>query len=128
VERTPDAVALVHEGVRITYAALNASANRLAHALRAQGIGRGSFVPVLAQRGPHVAVAMLAVMKAAAAFVPLDARWPEERLRRVLDDLRAPLLLAGAGTDDLAAALGVPVLAVEIGGEADAPSLSSTAG
>ncbi|HST62260.1 MAG TPA: condensation domain-containing protein, partial [Longimicrobium sp.] len=114
--RTPGAVALVHEDARITYAALNASANRLARALRDRGLSRGAFVPVLAERGPHVAVAMLAVMKAGAAFVPLDAKWPEARLRRVLDDLGAPLLLAGAGTDDLAAVLGVPVLAVEVSG------------
>ncbi len=134
--RTPDAVALVHEDARITYAALNASANHLARELRDRGMGRGAFVPVLAERGPHVAVAMLAVMKAGAAFVPLDAKWPEARLRRVLDDLRAPLLLAGAGTDDLAAVLGVPVLAVEIGdgigagiGDADdLPDLESETG
>ncbi len=113
--RTPDAVAVVHAGGRITYAALNGSANRLAGALRERGVGRGGFVPVLADRGPHVAVAMLAVMKTGAAFVPLDVKWPEERLRRVLEDLRAPVLLAGAGTDDLAPGLGIPVLAVQIG-------------
>ncbi|HYW11720.1 MAG TPA: amino acid adenylation domain-containing protein, partial [Longimicrobium sp.] len=124
----PDAVALVHEGQRITYAALNASANRLAHELRDRGMGRGSFVPVLAERGPHVAVAMLAVMKASAAFVPLDAKWPEERLRRVLDDLRAPVMLAGAGTDALAAALGMPVLPVQIGAGDDVPNLASGTG
>jgi amino acid adenylation domain-containing protein len=126
--RTPDAVAVVHEGGRITYAALNASANRLAHQLRDRGVGRGAFVPVLADRGPHVAVAMLAVMKSGAAFVPLDVKWPEERLRRVLEDLRASVLLAGAGTDELTAGLGVPVLAVEIGDADDAPDLESGTG
>ncbi|MBW3655436.1 MAG: amino acid adenylation domain-containing protein, partial [Gemmatimonadetes bacterium] len=111
----------------ISYAGLNASANRLARELRERGMGRGSFVPILAERGPYVAVAMLAVMKAGAAFVPLDAKWPEERLRRVLDDVGAPLLLAGAGTVDLADALGLPVIPVVIGG-ADAANLPSETG
>ncbi|HEX5723827.1 MAG TPA: amino acid adenylation domain-containing protein, partial [Longimicrobiaceae bacterium] len=116
-ERTPGAVALVHEGERVTYAALNGSANRLAQELRALGAGRGGFVPILAERGPHVVVAMLAALKAGAAFVPLDPGWSEGRLRRALDELRAPLLLAAAGVLDQARSLGRPVVAVTIAGE-----------
>ncbi|HYH80732.1 MAG TPA: amino acid adenylation domain-containing protein [Longimicrobium sp.] len=126
-KRTPAAVALVHEGGRITYAALNGAANRLARELRGRGVGRGGFVPILAERGPHAAVAMLATMKAGAAFVPLDAAWPGERLRAVLDLLRAPLLLAGEGVLDQARALGCPVLAVTVDGE-DAPNPECGAG
>ena len=112
--RTPGAVALAHEGGRITYAALDASSNRLAGLLRARGIGRGSFVPILAERGPYVAVAMLAVMKSGAAFVPLDSAWPPERLRRVMDDLRPALLLADERVLDLARSLAASVLPVPI--------------
>jgi amino acid adenylation domain-containing protein/non-ribosomal peptide synthase protein (TIGR01720 family) len=115
--RTPRAVALVHEDARVSYAALDGSANRLAAQLLERGMGRGAFVPVLARRGPHVAVAMLAAMKAGAAFVPLDATWPPERLRRVLDDLRAPLVLAGPGEADAARALGRDAVPVVIGEE-----------
>jgi amino acid adenylation domain-containing protein len=123
--RTPDAPALSYEGERMTCAVLNGSANRLAHQLRARGVGRGSFVPVLAERGPHVAVAMLGVMKAGAAFVPLDAAWPGERLRRVLDDLRPPLLLAGGDGPDRARGLGCPVLPVTLdGGDAPDPGVA----
>jgi len=115
--RTPHAVAVVHGGGRITYAQLNGGANRLARELLGRGVGRGAFVPILARRGPHVAVAMLAVMKAGAAFVPLDSTWPEERLRGVLVGLRAPLLLAGADVLDQARSLGVSsILPVTIGG------------
>ncbi|HYR10120.1 MAG TPA: amino acid adenylation domain-containing protein, partial [Longimicrobium sp.] len=119
--RTPGAVALVHGGERLTYAALNGGANRLAHALRGRGVGRGAFIPILAERGPHVAVAMLAVIKAGAAFVPLDAGWPQARLRGVLDHLHPPLLLAGEGVLEQARSLGRPVLAVTVDGE-DAPN------
>ncbi|MFL5385473.1 MAG: amino acid adenylation domain-containing protein [Longimicrobiaceae bacterium] len=125
--RTPAACALVHEGGRLTYAALNGAANRLARELRSRGVGRGAFVPILAERGPHAAVAMLAVMKAGAAFVPLDAGWPGERLRRVLDDLRAPLLLAGEGVPVPAQGCGLPVLRVDLGAD-DAPNLEDEAG
>jgi amino acid adenylation domain-containing protein len=115
--RTPGACALVHGSDRLTCGALNRRANRLAHALRARGIGRGAFVPILAERGVHVAVAMLAVMKAGAAFVPLDAAWPAARLRRALDSLDAPLLLAGENVMGQAEPLGRPVLGVTPGGE-----------
>jgi amino acid adenylation domain-containing protein len=121
---TPDAVALVHGDQPLTCAVLNGAANRLAHALRGRGIGRGAFVPILAERGPHVAVAMLAVMKAGAAFVPLDAGWPAARLRGVLDRLDAPLLLAGEGVVEQARSFGRPVLAATLdGGGAPNPEI-----
>ncbi|HEU0080026.1 MAG TPA: amino acid adenylation domain-containing protein, partial [Longimicrobiaceae bacterium] len=122
--RTPAAVALVHGAERLTYAQVNGSANRLARELRGRGIGRGGFVPILAERGPAVAVAMLAAAKAGAAFVPLDDKWPEERLRRALDDLRAPLVLACEAMLEQARALGRPVVLVPVGGDG-APNLQN---
>jgi amino acid adenylation domain-containing protein/non-ribosomal peptide synthase protein (TIGR01720 family) len=112
--RAPGAVALVHEGERWTYARVNGCANTLARALRAGGAGCGAFVPVLAERGPAAAVAMLAVMKSGAAFVPLDPAWPQERLRRALRELRAPLVVACAASLPAAGALGAPVLAADL--------------
>ncbi|HEX6041076.1 amino acid adenylation domain-containing protein, partial [Longimicrobium sp.] len=120
--RTPHAPALVHEDVALTYARLNGIANGLARALRGRGVGRGGFVPVLAERGVHVAVAMLAVLKAGAAFVPLDAAWPEARLRGVLRALHPPLLLATEDVAERAAGLGVPVVPVRLDGDG-APDL-----
>jgi len=115
--RTPGAVAVVHEGVRLTYAQVDGSAARLARALRGRGVGRGAFVPVLAERGPAAPVAMLAAMKAGAAFVPLDPAWPDARLRAALGDLDPAAVLADAASARRAAALGRPVLvaAVEAG-------------
>jgi amino acid adenylation domain-containing protein len=79
-ERAPDAVAAVYEHEAVTYAELNRRANRLAHRLRAQGVGPESLVGIRLERGLPMLVALLAVLKAGGAYVPLDPAYPEERL------------------------------------------------
>ncbi|HEU0053984.1 MAG TPA: amino acid adenylation domain-containing protein, partial [Longimicrobium sp.] len=112
--RTPGAVAVVHEGERLTYARVDGNAARLARELRGRGVGRGAFVPILAERGPAAPVAMLAVMKAGAAFVPLDPAWPDERLRAAVDDLDPATVVADTASAGRAAALGRPVLVAAV--------------
>ncbi|HYH79590.1 MAG TPA: amino acid adenylation domain-containing protein, partial [Longimicrobium sp.] len=114
---TPDALAVVHEGERLTYAQVNGTANRLARELRDRGIGRGACVPVLMERGAMVPVAMLAAVKAGAAFVPLDPKWPDERLHAALDDLGAALVIAAGDTAARAGSLGRAVLVASVDGE-----------
>ncbi|MEU7042154.1 amino acid adenylation domain-containing protein [Streptomyces varsoviensis] len=91
--RTPDAVAVVHADRRLTYAELDADAARLAARLRARGIGPGALVAVRASRTERLLVALLGVLKAGAAYVPLDAEYPSERLTYVLEDSGAVLEL-----------------------------------
>jgi non-ribosomal peptide synthetase component F len=93
VVRTPHDPAFVFEGAHLTYLALNAQANRLAHTLLACGVSRGAYVPVVTERGTAIVVAMLGIMKSGAAFVPLDRHWPRERLTSMLRDLSAPVVL-----------------------------------
>ncbi|HSF41084.1 MAG TPA: amino acid adenylation domain-containing protein, partial [Thermoanaerobaculia bacterium] len=93
VERTPDAVALVFEGETLTYAELNARANRLAHSLRARGVGPEALVGLRFERSVPMVLAVLAVLKAGGAYVPLDPSHPAERLAWVLEDSRAALVL-----------------------------------
>ncbi|HEU0297843.1 MAG TPA: amino acid adenylation domain-containing protein, partial [Longimicrobium sp.] len=128
--RTPGAVAVVHEGARLTCAQVDGSAARLARALRTLGVGRGAFVPVLAERGPAAPVAMLAAIKAGAAFVPLDPAWPDERLRAAVRDLDPAVVLADAASAERAAALGRPVLVagVEAGDGDDADDVEALDG
>jgi amino acid adenylation domain-containing protein len=98
VARTPTAVALVFEDRSLTYAELNARANRLAHHLRGRGVGPDARVAVCIERSPELMIAFLAVLKAGGAYVPLDPGDPEERLRHMLDDGAPAALLAHAAT------------------------------
>ncbi|WP_155617211.1 non-ribosomal peptide synthetase, partial [Paenibacillus polymyxa] len=93
VERTPKAEAVVYENDRLTYAELNERANRLAATLRASGIGREKIVGILAERSVDLLVAVLAVWKAGGAYVPLDPDYPAERVRFMLEDSGAKVLL-----------------------------------
>ncbi|MEV6694947.1 amino acid adenylation domain-containing protein [Micromonospora sp. NPDC051196] len=94
----PDATALVFDGEEVTYGDLNARANRLAHHLRACGAGPERVVAICLPRGPDYVTAMLAVLKAGAAYLPLDPSHPTVRLAAVVEEARAALVVAQAGT------------------------------
>ncbi|MBT2510606.1 amino acid adenylation domain-containing protein [Streptomyces sp. ISL-98] len=85
----PGAVALTYQGLTVSYGELDARANRLAHHLRARGIGAESRVAVLLDRGPDLVTALLAVWKAGGAYVPVDPSYPAERIASMLDSAGA---------------------------------------
>jgi amino acid adenylation domain-containing protein len=86
VSRTPDATALLSEGSPSTYRRINDDANRLAHLLVKKGIGASCLVGILLDRSVEMVVALLAVLKTGAAYVPLDRGYPAERIRLMLTD------------------------------------------
>ena len=97
-ERSPDTPAYVFEGRTVTLGEVDARANGLARRLREQSVGRGDFVPLLMDRSLELPVAMLGVMKAGAAYVPMDVHWPPERLRQIVADTgEQPVVLLGPG-------------------------------
>jgi amino acid adenylation domain-containing protein len=95
-QRTPGAVAVVHRDVRLTYDELNRAANRLAQALLARRTSKGGFVCILLERSADFVVAMLAVFKAGAAYVPLDPTYPRDRIEYMLRDSAASTLISSA--------------------------------
>ncbi len=92
-ERTPSAVALVCGEEQLTYAELNARANRLAHYLREKGVGREATVGILMERSAEMVIALLGVLKAGGTYLPLDPAYPQERLAFVLEDASGRVLL-----------------------------------
>ncbi|HZM83278.1 MAG TPA: amino acid adenylation domain-containing protein, partial [Candidatus Limnocylindrales bacterium] len=113
VARTPDAIAVVSEGVTMSYAQLDAQANRLARLLVAHGVGHESVVALCLDRGPDLIVAMLGVLKAGGAYLPIDPAYPDERITFTLADARAEVVLSSAGLRDRLAEFGVPAMALD---------------
>ncbi|WP_372641977.1 amino acid adenylation domain-containing protein [Hyphomicrobium sp.] len=93
VTKTPEAVAVVFEDVKVSYSELNARANRLAHWLIAEGVKPDERVAIALMRGVEMVVALLATLKAGGAYVPLDPAYPVERLQFMLQDSAPRVLL-----------------------------------
>ncbi|MEU4743082.1 amino acid adenylation domain-containing protein [Actinosynnema sp. NPDC023658] len=97
--RTPEATALVFQGSSSTFAELDARVNRLAHYLLAHGAGPERAVAVVLPRSADLVVAVLAVLKAGAAFLPIDPDHPADRIRLTLADASPALVVTTSGTD-----------------------------
>jgi amino acid adenylation domain-containing protein len=98
VVRDPEAVAVVHGDRRMTYLELDVRADGVAQRLKGLGVGPGTIVGICAERSPALFVGLLGVLKAGAAYLPLDPAYPAERLSFLLDDARVPVLLVDAAS------------------------------
>jgi amino acid adenylation domain-containing protein/non-ribosomal peptide synthase protein (TIGR01720 family) len=105
VARTPDQPALTSGEHTLTYAELNERANRLAHLLVERGAGPDRFVALSLSRSENLLVAILATLKAGAAYLPADPEYPAERIAFMLDDAKPVLVLTDAVLHDLASTL-----------------------
>ena len=97
VARTPDAMALVHEATRLSYAQLNARANRAANTLRDMGVRPGTLVGLSTRRGPNLLIGALAILKAGGAYVPLDPAYPADRIALYIEDSACPVIVTESG-------------------------------
>src|SRR5712692_4907050 len=100
VARTPAAVAVVFEDERLSYRELDLRANRLAHHLRARGVGPEVVVALCLERSPDMVVGVLAILKAGGAYLPLDPAYPRARLAFMLADAGAGLLVTHSALRD----------------------------
>ncbi|MCE9606887.1 MAG: LLM class flavin-dependent oxidoreductase [Planctomycetia bacterium] len=98
--RTPDAVAVVFENRSLTYAKLNERAGRLAAHLQTLGVGPDRLVGIHLERSEKLVVAVLAVLKAGGAYLPLDPNYPDDRLAFMIDDAAAPVIITERETID----------------------------
>ncbi|WP_433337020.1 amino acid adenylation domain-containing protein [Spirillospora sp. CA-294931] len=105
----PDAVAVCFEGRSLTYGELNASANRLARRLVREGVGTEDLVALKFERSPDLVIAILATLKAGAAYVPIDPDYPADRIASMLEDARPVVTLTDVEADGDDSNLGLPI-------------------
>jgi len=98
--RAPACAAVMHGDRVLTYGELNAQANQLARHLRGKGVGPGELAGVCIERSPEMLIAVLAILKAGAAYVPLDPNYPTERLRHMVADAAPKVVLTQASLHD----------------------------
>ncbi|WP_248764351.1 MULTISPECIES: non-ribosomal peptide synthetase [unclassified Pseudomonas] len=113
VKARPEAIAVQAEGIALSYAELNARANRIAHRLIAAGLNPDERVALLVERSPEMIVGILAILKAGGAYVPLDPNYPQDRLQHMLDDSSPRVLLSQGNLAEQLPPLSIPHLRLE---------------
>ncbi|MEU5863737.1 amino acid adenylation domain-containing protein [Nonomuraea sp. NPDC047529] len=111
--RTPDRLAVVAGTSRLTYAELDRRANGVAHALAARGVGRGDLAGICLDRDEWLVPALIGVLKAGAAYVPLDPAYPAERLRFMAEDAAVSAVVTSAARRDTASLTGAATVLVD---------------
>ncbi|MDP7094523.1 MAG: amino acid adenylation domain-containing protein, partial [Gammaproteobacteria bacterium] len=111
--RTRDAIAIESADRKLSYAELNSRANRLARKIIAAGAGQGSLVGICTERCMDAPVAILAVLKAGSAYVPIDPDYPVERVRFMLEDSQAPVLITQSTLMDRLGDQGAQVICLD---------------
>ncbi|MBE0339741.1 amino acid adenylation domain-containing protein [Paenibacillus sp. 23TSA30-6] len=96
-EKTPEAVAIVFENRELTYRELNIKANQLASKLRKLGVQPDTIVAILTERSPEMIIGVLGILKAGAAYLPIDPSYPQDRITFMLQDSRSNILLTLSG-------------------------------
>jgi non-ribosomal peptide synthetase component F len=128
VQRRPEAVAVVDRNRAVSYRELNIRANALAYHIIAQGAHPDSLVGLVADRSVEMIVGILGILKAGAAYLPLDPTYPAERLAFMVEDAKLPLVVAVPGQEAVASKLSTKVLGFSAGNSCEpnpSPALSS---
>ena len=113
VEKTPDAIAVEFDGENITYDEFNARANLLAYKLRVLGVGADDYVGIITEKSIDMIVGMCGIVKAGAAYVPIDPTYPQERIDFIINDCQPKVLLVG--NEKFTTDVNVPVVEIKEG-------------
>jgi amino acid adenylation domain-containing protein len=114
VERTPDQIAVIFEDISLTYNQLNERSNQLAHYLRSRGVKEDTLVPLCVERSQYMLVGMLGILKAGAAYVPLEPDFPEDRKKFLFSDTAAKIVVSTTESNtDLPSAGNVTVIEID---------------
>lgn len=89
VQKTPEAIAVVFEEKEITYREVDKMSNVLAHMLFEKGVGRGDIIPIIAKRSWHIIVAILGILKAGAAYMPIAPDYPKDRVQFIINEAKS---------------------------------------
>ena len=109
----PDKTALIFGSDSMTYAELNARSNKVAHCLRQNGVGRGTYVAIMVERSFDMLAGVLGILKAGGAYVPIDPDYPESRIQYMLDEIKAPVAIVHASLSDRLAGFDGHVLCLD---------------
>ncbi|UHO38305.1 amino acid adenylation domain-containing protein [Chryseobacterium capnotolerans] len=114
VKNTPDQTALVYQNIILSYQELNQKANQLAHYLiENYGLQPDDLVPVCLERSENILIAILAILKSGAAYVPMDPSYPSDRIQHILNDTEAKLVIGQESTAEKLENASVEVLALD---------------
>ena len=111
---TPDAVALVYENDTLTYQQLNERANQLAYHLITLGVKPDILVPVCITRSPEMIISILGVMKAGAAYIPVDTNYPPHRISYLLEDAKATLVISNSTVSHVIPAASAKLILMDV--------------
>lgn len=112
-DRRPDKTAIIYGSSRLTYLELDQRANRLARVLMSRGVEVGNTVGIYLERSPDMYAAILGVLKAGAAFVPLDLSFPADRVAFIAEDAQLRYLITTSAWQEKTSTLGCPVLQID---------------
>ncbi|WP_414148538.1 amino acid adenylation domain-containing protein [Erwinia sp. BNK-24-b] len=124
--RTPDSIAIRDAAGEISYAELEARANALACALHDRGVGPDTIVGLCTERDRGMVIGLLGIMKAGAAYLPLDPAYPTERLDLILADARPPVLVTQTALTSTTSFSGPKILLEELGQASRCPASGAT--
>ena len=112
--KTPAAIAVVFEGEQLSYKQLNERANQLAHYLRSRGIKKETIVPICIERSLEMIVGILGILKSGGAYIPIDPEYPEERIKFMLKDSNAKMVVSSSsGSQKLSLAKDIAIIELD---------------